>query len=53
MLVKQFTFKLLLISGTDNSVNSDSCFVKENAFGTLWIKTLRQHFIKVVACKKR
>ena len=38
MLVKPFTFKLLLICGINNSVNSDLCFVNENAFGKLWIK---------------
>ena len=38
LLVKQFTFKLLLISEINNSMNSDSWSVKENAFGKLWIK---------------
>ena len=38
MLVKQFTFKLILISEINNTVNSDSWFGKENAFGKLSIK---------------
>ena len=35
LLVKQFAFKLVLVYGINNSENSDSWFVKENAFGKL------------------